>query len=311
MAAISSNGGLTPSSLETIIWLVVAIAVLFSFSRFAIRLYALHKLLWDDIAVALAVLLLLIQAIMYHFVLPIIFELDRIATGQEMFTPAFLPRATEYLKLQFALIVIFWTMLWTVKVAFLIFYRILFAGLPDHLLGACQTPRDIHYSNACLYVAAAADIASDLLSQCSGHPQATTDIRVVMSLGLRLLHNLKISLKEKLMLGAVFSVGLIKIAFAVIRVVKVGASAEHVNPIWLALWSMVEASVAVVVVCLPSFKALFARGHRQHGRHRPIPLRLFHRRLSKQQSNDMTQPLDSERHPTAPQNPTPDYHGIR
>lgn len=56
-----------------------------------------------------------------------------------------------------------------------------------------------------------------------------------MALGLRLLWNLQISRKEKLALGAVFSVGLIKITFAVIRVVRIGASARHVNPIWLAL----------------------------------------------------------------------------
>lgn len=30
--------------------------------------------------------------------------------------------------------------------------------------GACETRRDIYYSNACLYVAAVGDIVSDLMS---------------------------------------------------------------------------------------------------------------------------------------------------
>lgn len=195
-------------------WLVVAIATLFAFLRFIIRLYALRKLLEDDVAVIVALLLLLSLAIMYRYATPIMFELDRIAKGNEMLTPDFLPRAAVFLKLQFAIIVLFWTTIWVVKISFLIFYRTLFTGLPEHMLGwwiasgftavayllcwafqlgscvpishyfilgqydvscsfsgltdasgACETPRDIHYSNANLYVAAAVDVASDLMSK--------------------------------------------------------------------------------------------------------------------------------------------------
>ena len=42
-----------------------------------------------------------------------------------------------------------------------------FSGLI--VTGACETPRDIHYSNACLYVAAVGDIVSDLMSESSCH----------------------------------------------------------------------------------------------------------------------------------------------
>lgn len=153
MAVVSSAGGLTPSSLEvclhahpvrsssltvpaqTIIWLVVAIAILFVIFRFTIRLYVLRKLLADDFAVAVALLLLLSLAIMYRYATPIMFELDRVAKGEEMLTPSFLPRAAVFLKLQFAIIVLFWTTIWVVKTSFLIFYRTLFAGLPDQLRG--------------------------------------------------------------------------------------------------------------------------------------------------------------------------------
>ncbi|KAL8767038.1 MAG: hypothetical protein Q9209_006332 [Squamulea sp. 1 TL-2023] len=115
-----------------------------------------------------------------------------------------------------------------------------------------------------------------------------------MGLGLRLLWNLQINVKEKLALGAIFSVGLIKITFAIIRVVKIGASATHVNPIWLALWSMIEASVAVVVASLPSFRVLFAHGRRQFEIRRAVMLKTFHRHRSQLHSSDVLEPLEGE-----------------
>lgn len=108
--------------------------MLFAIFRFTIRLYALKKLLLDDVAVVVALLLLLSLAVMYRYATPIMFELDRIARGAETLTPAFLPRAAVFLKLQFAIIVLFWTTIWVVKISFLIFYRALFMGLPEHML---------------------------------------------------------------------------------------------------------------------------------------------------------------------------------
>ncbi|KAI4228834.1 MAG: hypothetical protein L6R36_001336 [Xanthoria steineri] len=311
MAVVSSAGALTAVNLEIIIWLAVGIALLLAIARWGIRWYFL-RLLWDDAAVAVAVLLDLSLAAMYRYIIPTMFELDKVAKGEEPSTTAFLLRAATYLKLQFAIIVLFWTTVWVVKISFLLFYRNLFASLREHMigwwitagftavayllcwafqlgscvpishyfiLGACETPRDIRYSNACLYVAAVGDIVSDLM---------------IMGLGLRLLWNLQISAREKIALGTIFSVGFIKITFALIRVVKIGATATHVNPIWLALWSMIEASVAIVVACLPSFKVIFARGRRRRSESRGAkwsktfhPWRSHHRH-----SNDMIEPLD-------------------
>ena len=200
------------SGTKTIIWVMVSVAILLFAFRVAIRLYVFRRLLIDDVAVGIALVLLISVAVMYKYAIPIIFELDRIAKGKEALAPAFLPRASLFLKLQFAIIVLFWTTLWTVKISFLLFYRSLFSGLPDHMLGwwivcgfaligyllcwgfqlgscvpishyfvlgiepngslecqltslgSCETPRDIHYSNANLYVATGFDISSDLAS---------------------------------------------------------------------------------------------------------------------------------------------------
>lgn len=83
-------------------------------------------------------------------------------------------------------------------------------------------------SNFSLYYATAVDILCDLL---------------IMALPLRLLWNLQINRQQKSALAAIFSLGFVVIVFAVVRVIETSASIHHVDPIWLALWSMIEASV--------------------------------------------------------------------
>lgn len=113
----------------------MAVAILFTLFRFTIRLYALRKLLADDIAVAAALGFLITIAILYKDAIPPMFEVVDVAEGRQPVTPGFLDRAAVYLKLQFAIIVLFWSEIWMVKIAFLSFYRIVFAGLPDHMRG--------------------------------------------------------------------------------------------------------------------------------------------------------------------------------
>lgn len=67
-----------------------------------------------------------------------------------------------------------------------------------------------------------------------------------MALPLHLLTKLKVDRSEKLALAGIFSLGFIIIIFAVVRVVETSASIHHVNPLWLALWSGVEAGVGKI-----------------------------------------------------------------
>lgn len=64
-----------------------------------------------------------------------------------------------------------------------------------------------------------------------------------MALPLRLLWDLRVNKKQKLALTIIFSLGCIIIVFAIVRVVQIRASTNHVDPVWLALWSVIEASV--------------------------------------------------------------------
>lgn len=116
-------------------WIVTSIAIFFTFLRLGIRAWAFRRLLMDDYAVVVALLMLIAVTVLYRYVIATMFEINSIATGEEPFGPDFLPRAAFYLKMQFAIIVLFWTSIWTVKASFLIFYQNLLGRLHDQMLG--------------------------------------------------------------------------------------------------------------------------------------------------------------------------------
>ncbi|MCJ1460585.1 hypothetical protein MMC28_010967 [Mycoblastus sanguinarius] len=78
-----------------------------------------------------------------------------------------------------------------------------------------------------------------------------------MALLLRQLWGLHTNVKQKAALAGIFSLGAIIVIIAIVRVVEIKATIQHVDPVWLALWSAIEASVAVIVSCLPSFRVFF------------------------------------------------------
>lgn len=88
-----------------------------------------------------------------------------------------------------------------------------------------------------------------------------------MALPIRLLWYLRISLRKKLGLAAIFSLCVIVIVFAIVRAVETSRSLlplstsqfQQTDPIWLSFWSVLESSVAILVSCLPTFRVLFKK----------------------------------------------------
>jgi hypothetical protein len=92
-----------------------------------------------------------------------------------------------------------------------------------------------------------------------------------MLLPLRLIWTLRISVTQKLALACLFSLGIVVVAFAVIRLhdVTKATSEGAVDktkladaPLKLSLWSQIEAAVSVTVANLPSLSSFM---HRQPG----------------------------------------------
>ena len=83
----------------------------------------------SDTFVYLALAALVSMAIVYSVVMGDIFEVDRVTAGHEKPAPGFLQRGNFFLRCQFALICLFWTSVWSVKVSILLFYKTLFNKL--------------------------------------------------------------------------------------------------------------------------------------------------------------------------------------
>ncbi len=81
---------------------------------------------------------------------------------------------------------------------------------------------------------------------------------LVMAIPMWLVFGLKMSLSQKLGLCAVLGLGVIIIVFSVVRIIVTNTIGRQPEITWLALWSSIESSVAVIVACLASFKVLFS-----------------------------------------------------
>ena len=105
-------------------------AMVFVIFRTVIRFYVHRSVSVDLACVYVAIAILISTAGIYTKITPIMFEIDRVSSRQEMPTVGFEQRADLYLRCQFALIVLFWTAIWAVKFSILMFYRDLFNKLP-------------------------------------------------------------------------------------------------------------------------------------------------------------------------------------
>ena len=141
--------------------------------------------------------------------------------------------------------------------------------------GACQTPRDIRSQIASLYYTYAVDVLTDLMSTYSSSliPRSTPTVpslllrnpnsNPVMALPIRLIWNLQMPRTQKLGIIGLFGIGLILTAVATLRVAQIGGKAQsssQPSASWLALWGIIECSIAVIIGCCPAFVTLI-RNH--------------------------------------------------
>lgn len=128
---------LTPFSLspiyQAVIWLSTSLALVFVLLRALCRWHISQRISVDDALVYFASALLLSMAVLYTLVTPTMFTLDAISLGKQEPGPTFMGDAAFYLKCQFAIICLFWTTLWAVKVSILMFYKNLFNRLPKQM----------------------------------------------------------------------------------------------------------------------------------------------------------------------------------
>ena len=110
-----------------------------------------------------------------------------------------------------------------------------------------------------LRVSTLLDIVSDALRK--SHPlQSVLPCilkAVVISIPVILLWNVKITLRRKLALWGILCLGIFTAITAVIRIAGGNISHGQVDSPWAIFWLQAEAAVAIIVVSISAFRALF------------------------------------------------------
>lgn len=84
----------------------------------------------------------------------------------------------------------------------------------------------------------------------------------VIVLPWKLLWVVKCSRAEKIAIGSIVGLGVIIIVFAVIRVIVTNTTRTHPKLVWLAVWSAIESTIAVIVVSLTSLRVYILKDAR-------------------------------------------------
>ncbi|OBT82276.1 hypothetical protein VE02_10139 [Pseudogymnoascus sp. 03VT05] len=241
----------TRLALMLVIWIGVFLATLSVLLRGYIRRQYSGGFQLDDIFTAFALAILVASAIMYTVIREPMFNLVEITAGIRPIptTPEaeaiFVSETELYLRMQFAITLAFWSCLWTVKASFLTLFYPLGNGLK--LDRSCTSEHAIQLSLLSLKGSTALDIISDL---------------AIIVLPWKLLWIVKRSRAEKIAIGSVVGLGVIIIAFAVVRVIVTNTTRTHPELVWLALWSAIESTIAVIVVSLTSLRVYIVKGAR-------------------------------------------------
>ncbi|KAK0741504.1 hypothetical protein B0T18DRAFT_330867 [Schizothecium vesticola] len=280
MASIDEAGSLPHDSLLALIWTCFGVAFLMVVARTVTRLrYTQRRLTFEDYWIFLALASLLTLCILETIQLQSLFHITAVLTGAIPLSQELITFTEDYLRYEFAIIVLFWTVLWCVKASFLSLYFKLFRELIHYRhvwyflsvftllayagclitlslscghisnffkFGQCAKKEYIWASNLSVYYSTAIDVFTDLC---------------IMAMPIRLIYNVRISLKQKIGLVCVFGLCFVMISFTIIRAKQVLVQQQFVNLTLLMIWSTLTAAISVIVGSLPALKVLVTNRH--------------------------------------------------
>ncbi|XP_014550861.1 hypothetical protein COCVIDRAFT_114401 [Bipolaris victoriae FI3] len=256
---------------------------LFILSRVILQIAKRRPFGLPDFFIYFAFVLFVSMWTCYIAVIPTMFRIFDVLEGLIRPYPTMMGDAGRLLRHITAAQMLFYTLLFTVKMSLLTLYRKILVGLPviyDRIWwgtvafcilswigsiftsiftcndlkekfsrGRCAgTPDEQQRIIFSLYFAYSVDVATDL---------------AIMILPLFLIWKLQMPRKRKIGIFILFGSGFVCIAFATLRVVQVGVDRRGKTTIpeldWLLLWTVVECAMAVVIGCSPAFTGLIRK----------------------------------------------------
>lgn len=295
-ASAQSVGSLPHNSLLALVWTCFGAACLFVFLRTLVRLKVVTRPTAEDYWIFLALATLLTFCVLETVQLESLYYMTGVIAGVIPLSGELISQGNTYLRYEFPIIVLFWTVLWCVKASFLAMYFKLFRELPYYRVawyilavftflayvgciitlclsckptsdffkfGRCGAPEDVWASNFSIYFSTVVDVFTDVCSKSASRQTRLTMLTrpppSVMAMPIRLIYNVKISFKQKAGLVCVFGLCFVMIAFSIIRAKQVLVQQAFVNLTLLMVWSTLGASVSVIVGSLPAFKLFLTK----------------------------------------------------
>ncbi|KAJ5463717.1 hypothetical protein N7475_008661 [Penicillium sp. IBT 31633x] len=193
----------------------------------------------------LAVALLITNAVLQTLQAPHLYYVVLNITG-----PDIVHHGLRYTHYEFAIIGIFWRVWW----ATVVFVALAYIGCWMTSVYTCHPPSDYFQFGKCtkpidqtgsvisIVYSTVVDILTDLL---------------IMFLPLRIIWQAKINMQQKVGLVIFFCLGFLIIAAAIVRAFGITGKA-YSDQAGLAVWSVAESSISIIVGCLPPFRAIIS-----------------------------------------------------
>jgi len=124
---------LTPAGLIAVAWCGFGLAALLVALRCYARISEQRALHADDYWILAALFFLLTNAILQTLQTPSTYYLAWLQAGRQSPVAQTLEVGNVYVRYEFVIIALFWSVTWSVKASFLAMYRRLFSRLPEYL----------------------------------------------------------------------------------------------------------------------------------------------------------------------------------
>ncbi|KAL4936538.1 hypothetical protein BDV06DRAFT_216605 [Aspergillus oleicola] len=278
---------ISQQGLSALMWIGLILSLIFVVIRTHVQYRNAGKFFVNDYWIFFAITTHVATVIVYQVTIPPMYQVQYLDYATQTMDDGFMKRASLFLRLQFAVDFLLWTTLWAVKFSLLFFFWRLFDSVRTPVrvfwwamcaitaatwitlvvlqnfacdpiknfftLGKCSSARDVYYSNLVFKFTVGTDIAGDIL---------------IMLIPFPLLPTLQIQPRKKLILAGIFSLPIIPIIFAILRLVIANPKSENVDPIKFQLYSMLENSSAIVTSCLPSLRLFVVKQGSSLGRYK-------------------------------------------
>ncbi|KAM0795151.1 hypothetical protein BDR22DRAFT_920939 [Usnea florida] len=266
--------GLTPP--QATIGILIGIALVVAIGRTIIRArtFKSHGLTIDDGFFLLAVITFVAGIVITYIDMPRWYLQEYVAAGLAIAPPDYIPYLIYGERLEDAVTSLIGATIVSIKFSFLFFFRgllrqqrklliwwwCIFAVLiptafimlfaifvvcaywNQEIFVKCATPASFRRQNAVLKSITIIDIFTDAF---------------LISIPVLLLWNVQISIRRKLALGGILCLSACTMIISIIKVAGGNTTDGGVDTSWVLFWYEIEAAIAIIVVSVSAFRALF------------------------------------------------------